>query len=249
MRRYFARIQNCGYKLIVNNWVITIGCRKQACPICGGINHSIHRSRIRATERRISNMPLIATRHIVFTVPDYLREYFLSKASLRSLLGIAKRNTEKYFGVLVRVRNQAKGNIHYRLDKPVLASLELFGERGIYNPHVNVVIFEETPSSLRISRDKLAAIKKSYQRALSSLLKQRIDVVDVRYRYHTTPKTVDKGVWYATKPINPKVFQRIQDRELLLLLTARLKRFRFIRFWGQLSNNRYQLQSTERRAA
>jgi len=178
-----------------------------------------------------------------------LGEYFFSKASLKGLIGIAKRNVEKNFGTFVRVINQSKGKKLYRLNKPVLASLELFGEGDAYNPHVHIVIFEETTDGLKISRDKLVSIKKSYQRALTGFVGQHIEEVDVYYEYHTKPNTVAKAVWYVTKPINPEIFQRIQDRELLLLLTARLKRFRFVRFWGLLSNGRHRTQFQERKAA
>ena len=252
---YAEKIENCGYKILVGNRVINTRCKKLACPRCGGQNHFIHRSRMNSVERRIEDMSINYSRQLVFTVPFDLRtEYFMTRDSLNRLFKIVKRNIEKYFGELVRVKDQKKGKYIYRLDKRVFATMHLFGDNPTYHPHINVVIFEEDASwnTLFIREDMLKAIRKSYQKALSSLLKKRIDEVVVHYQYKADSFSVKNGLWYVTQPFTPNLFQEIEiseDEELLYFLTVELKNFHFVRFWGNLANCKYRLYLNQRRAA
>jgi hypothetical protein len=252
---YLFRIKNCRSKIVVKDRLITIICKKLACPKCGGINHSIHKSRINAVERRIKDKTFNYARQLVFTVPFELRrENFMTRDSLNRLFNIVKRNIENYFGVLVKVKNKKKGKKVYRLDKHVMATLHLFGEDHTYHPHIHVMIFEETASwhSLQIDSDSLTAIKKSYQKALRSLLRKSIDEVVFHYQYTSEQEAVKRGIWYDTKSFQPDFFEAIkieEDYELMHLLTVELKQFHFVRYWGNLSNCKYKKQYEQREVA
>lgn len=252
---YLYRIKNCRSKIVVKDRLITSRCKKLVCPKCGGINHSIHKSRIKAVERRIEDKTFHYARQLVFTLPlELRREHFMTREGLNRLFDIVRRNIDKYFGVLVKVKNKEKGKNVYRLDKHVMATLHLFGEGHAYHPHINVMIFEETGSwhSLKINRDKLTAIKKSYQKALSSLLKKSINEVVVNYQYTSDQEAVKREIWYITKSFQPDFFDAIkfeEDFELMHLLTVELKQFHFVRFWGKLSNCKYKKQNEQRKAA
>ena len=252
---YLYRIKNCGTKILTGSGLISTKCKKQACPKCGGINHSIHTSRIKAVEKRIEDKTFNYSRQLVFTLPlELRREHFMTREGLNRLFDIVRRNIEKYFGVLVKVKNKEKGKNVYRLDKHVMATLHLFGESHTYHPHINVMIFEETGSwdSLRIDSAKLTAIRKSYQKALSSLLKKSINQAVFNYQYTTDQEAVKREIRYVTKSFQPDFFEAIkleEDFELMHLLTDELKQFHFVRFWGKLSNCKYKKQNEQRKAA
>jgi hypothetical protein len=252
---YLFRIKNCRSKIVVKDRIITSKCKKLACHKCGGINRSIHKSRIKAVERRIKDKTFNYARKLVFTLPHELtREHFMTREGLNRLFNIVKRNIEKYFGTFVRVKNKKKGKDVYRLDKHVMATLHLFGKSHTYHPHIHVMIFEETGSwhSLQIDSDGLTAIKKSYQKALSSLLRKSIDEVVFHYQYIIEQEAVKREIWYDTKSFQPDFFEAIkieEDFELMHLLTVELKQFHFVRYWGNLSNCKYKKQYEQREVA
>jgi hypothetical protein len=210
---YFNRIKKCGSKIVVGDRLISRRCKKLGCPRCGGKNHFLHKTRIKAVKRRIAGMRIHRARQLVFTLPFELRrEYFMSRDALNRFFNIVRRIIEKYFGVFIRVKNQKKGECLYRLDEHVVATLHLFGRESTYHPHIHVLIFEKSGSwsSLRIDDEKLSAIKKSYRKALGSLLKKKIDIADVKYVFDIDPYTVQQKIWYVTKPFPLAIFEEIQ---------------------------------------
>jgi hypothetical protein len=243
---YFNRIDRCGEQMNIRGNTFIHRCKKQACHECGGENHPIHRNRRKAVHRRTANMSIISGRSLIFTVPMELRrKYFMSREGLNRLLKIVNRVIKKYFGIEVGEKKKKKGVVKiYRLDKPAIATLELFGKDNTYNPHINVIIFEKYPSAsyLRISKTKLQQIKTSYKKALTGLLRQEIKEVVVHSKYVDNKFYTKKVIRYVTKPTKPETFEKLEeegDTELITLLIQELKGFQYIRYWGKLSNCRY----------
>jgi len=178
--KFPVRTRNNKYQLI------TMRCKKQYCPRCGGKNGYLHKVKIAHIEKKLSGIGISFIRYFVFTIPEYLRGRFLSKEMMNKLFGIVQRIIERELGVLIRERKTKKGvERKYHLQKRVLATLELFGDIKAFNPHVNVLIYEPVKSkcSLSLPEDLLKRIKNSYKRALAALLKERIETVDVHYEY------------------------------------------------------------------
>lgn len=132
-------------------------CGREWCPVCGqnwSASHQRRFSRWIDKGMRIKSMG-----YLVFTIPEYLRPQFRTKAALTRL---AKRvvGTLKNFGFERGLRRY-----HYFGDKTTK-----------YHPHLNVIVDGEflTPIAL-------AAIKREYARILDT------QKAVVYYRYVTTP--------------------------------------------------------------
>jgi len=212
-------------------------CRKIYCRKCGGTKGFLHRKRAQRVFRKLGDISNQFIRQFVFTIPKDLRQEFMSTNMLKRLLGIVKRLMKKEFGVLVKETRRKKSiKRKYRLTQKVLASIELFGKKLNFNPHVNVLIFEEKSpsSSMKITKGKLRRIKKSYKNALEHLLSRRIERVVIHYSYKTNLNGLENSIRYMIKPMPPEVI-KCPDPKTVRFVILGLKGFRSIRYWGDFT--------------
>ncbi len=248
MNIYFGQMDVCEESPFnITGRYLHYKCRKLMCHKCGGYNHSLHRKKYKLVKKRIDGLDIPYLRQIVFTIPEHLRKkHFLTKDGLNKLFGVVKRLIRREFGELVEERRTKNGiKKKYRLDKKVVAFLHLFGRTGSFNPHINVLIFENNlkGNSLKLSMEKIEGIKKSYHRALQASLNETLPELVVDYSYRIGKKNVRTSIWYMSTPLDPEIPENIItidfDIEMMDLMVLELRRFQHIRFWGQLSNSEY----------
>jgi hypothetical protein len=193
------KVDNCGkYKMPVTDrngkkQIITLYCEKPYCPRCGSKNGLLHNRKFNNIIAKLDNLENEFIRQFVFTLPNDLTSYFKSKRMLKKLIDIVKRVIEKEFGILKREKKTKRGiERKYRLQKKVIASIELSGEKGTFHPHVNILIFEKdiNRNKKMVPSEQLLRIKKSYKNAVEKLLSIRIGVIDVHYSYHTNQEKI-----------------------------------------------------------
>jgi hypothetical protein len=189
------RVKECGTKKFPvynkktkKTTIITLYCEKPYCPRCGKKHGLLHKRKSANIIGRLGDLKNTFIREFIFTLPHHLTPDFESKNMLNRFFDIVKRLIEKEFGILVSDRKTKKGiKRKYRLQKKVLATLELSGDKGTFHPHVNVLIFEENNRKNKkdIPPEQLERIKKSYKNALEKLLREKLEVVNVHYSYRT----------------------------------------------------------------
>jgi len=236
--------KNCGLNVIWfegetsgNEYVKKVDCRKQWCPICGGKNGKVHKSRMHSILSRV-NPNLFNIRQFVFTIPEILRPVFQDREKLSELFSMSKQVIEKYFG---SPDFDKKGHIKkYHLEKPVIAYLHAFGDQapGVFKPHINIHILEAKTEKLKLSDSILQSIKKSWLKKLKKY-EASLEVVDVQYSFITKKGKFLHKLKYMCRPWSKEDFDNIQDESLKRLMVLDLSGFQYLRYWGKLSNRTY----------
>lgn len=213
-----------------------IDCRKQWCPVCGGKNGVVHKSRKHSIFERV-DVEKYNLRQFVFTTPEKLWSYFMDKLHLSSLIRWAKQIIEKYFGEPVY---DARGHVKkYRLVKGAIEYLHAFGdELGVFKPHVNVHIFEEKSEKLKLDKGLLDMIKKEWLKKMRQV-EATIETVDVHYSFAVRIKKKMHALKYMSRPWSADDYNAVEDERLKSLLVLDLKGFQYMRFWGGMANSKY----------
>jgi hypothetical protein len=201
-----------------------IDCRKAWCPKCGGKGGKVHKARKKAIRDRI-DIDRLNLRYLVLTVPERFRHLFMSRKGLNGLTRAARRLTGMAFG--------EKTGAAY--------SWHLYGDKDPwkFNPHLNVVVPEEKSVKLKLSRADLDDIKTTWKRSLIGLGCVGIDAVDVFYEFRI--KAAHKGhlIKYVARPTwDAETLNHVDEAEQWFLVLG-LKGFRYVNFWGTLSNRLY----------
>lgn len=137
-----------------------IKCWRWICPECGSDGGRIHNKRVHRILGRLSAFlagVVFNLRQTVFTLPQEIRQYFMSVKDLTALCRIAERVHKKTVTKAQSIRY-----------------LHCFGEkdRGVFAPHVNIHAFETEDCRLKLTIDELKAIKAQYVKALKAYLLQ-----------------------------------------------------------------------------
>ena len=242
------------------NYIKRLHCLKWWCPTCGTHRSSsgrmipgeIQKNRRRAIfarmnggfeicnkrdfEQLIRTLNTITMIQYVFTVPSEHREIFKSKEGLNRLFGSAKRILAK--------EHPGTGQIAY---------MHVVGDESIdFHPHVNVHVM--IPGNVRVcpptgEKDlQLNRIKSSWARALrahgclgvkdgsvvvhKSFVAQKDSYKKKLHRIKYMSRTIDNS--YLDK------WKECGDYSMIEFTIKELRGFRYIRYWGELSNSRYQ---------
>lgn len=241
-----------------NKYIKRIHCNKWWCPTCGSWRDStgkIHVGHIQRERRKsiyarlnggfeildkndfsvlksiLDNITMV---QYVFTVPFEYRCRFDSKDGLNRLFGSVKRIMSKYYPGTAQI-----------------AYMHVTGDESIeFNPHVNVHIFIEgdvrvCPPKGKIDK-QLYQIKMSWARALRghgcAVDGNRVDIHKSFVAMKDTFKKKLHRIKYMTKTIDQGLLLqwRMYGRQDMIDLTVKKMRgFRYIRYWGELSNTKY----------
>lgn len=235
-----------------------INCGKWFCPVCGSKKENgkvkkgeIQRERIKSVITRLNRGVLPVTMEewrsfakrlkgmtmiqYVFTVPEKFSSLFMSKEMLNRLFSSARRIISKL--------HEDTGQIAY---------IHIFGDEGDkFHPHVNVHVFYE--GSVRVvpkeGEDKiLSEVKNRWAKALES---HGCDfegdyTVSVHKSFldgsRSTIGQMMHRIKYMCKPVDQCFFLKWKNEkkfDLLRFAICAMKGFRFIRYWGKLSNAEY----------
>jgi len=215
-------------------------CKKPTCIYCGAKDNFIHKKRQRAIHKRINTAKISKLRYFVFTLPLEVRSYFYTAKALNQFFKLVLRVIKQFFGVEISRRDSARGiEIKYSLQKECFATLHLHGDHdSLYHPHINVIIIEHYPDDerFRLFNRNLPALRESYRRGLEGIIGRRIEKVVINYRYICGEKECANCIKYVATPPDPTKFKLLFDN---CLHEDDFKNFRFIRFWGKLSNSEY----------
>lgn len=139
-----------------NFTIICKSCHSRFCNSCG-----VKYAKQMAT--KVTHMCLDVThRHIVFTIPDTLRNWFREDRTRLNILFVAARNTiclATNKKALRQIKKGKRKNTHYMLqnyrvknDFGMIATLHTFGRDLKWNPHIHALVAE---SIYDIKNDKI----------------------------------------------------------------------------------------------
>ena len=240
-----------------------IHCLKWWCPSCGTRTSSrgkmipgeIQKNRRKAVFARLNGgfeicdkkdfeqftrtLNTITMVQYVFTVPEGCRERFKSKEGLNRLFGSAKRIMAKEY--------PDTGQISY---------MHVTGDQSLeFHPHVNVQIM--IPGDVRVCPPEgvedlqLRRIKKSWARALRGHGCGIPEGVQDGQGVVVHKSFVSKNdnfkkklhrIKYMSKTIDQSYLDKWRDagrQDMIELAVKSLKGYRYIRYWGELSNSKY----------
>jgi len=219
------------------DYLKTIHCRKQWCPVCGGKGGVVHKSRINSILKRV-DVDKYNLRQLVLTLPDSIWSKMESRENLSLLFVYAKQLVEKFFGVPVFDK---KGHVkRYVLENGVISYLHLFGDEqhGILKPHINLHILENSNIKLKLDQAFINSIKKYWLKKLK-LFDETLAIADVHYKFRIQKAHKLHAIKYMTKPWSCEDFEAIKNDDLKKLLVVDMSGFRYLRFWGSVSNCSY----------
>lgn len=245
------------------NYIKRLHCLKWWCPTCGTrmsskgkmIPGEIQKNRRKAIFARLNGgyeicdkrdfeqfkqtLNTITLIQYVFTVPKDQRDIFKSKSGLNRLLGSAKR-------IMAREYPET-GQVAY---------MHVVGDESLeFHPHVNVQVF--VPGNIRVCPpagvvdSKLERIKKSWARALrghgcdiESGAAEGDGVVVYKnfVKQSDTYKKKLHRIKYMSKTIDQSYLEKWKEAgmtDMIEFTVKALKGFRYIRYWGELSNKNY----------
>jgi len=236
--RYFMSMANCNYYY---------KCKRLLCSNCGGKGNIINKKRYAHVMTKISQFDYDFVRQFVFTVPKTMRGIFWSREGLNIFFKAVNSVMKKEFGEVSRTREAKKGTEkYYNLSRPVIAILHIFAKDDSFNPHVNVLMFENgsETNKPRLPQEQLARIKETYKRALIRSTGMKIEEVAFHYRYKVSVKDIKNCIGYMTAPFAPdlcKSYDLLETFRVIDFIVQDLKGFSYIRYWGALSNNKFKM--------
>jgi len=160
-------------------------CQKLYCKKCGGRDNYIHNKRLHRFRDKYGYQKTHNIQRYIFTIPHELIETIKDRDNLNKLLRQINRIISTIHGdnTGIRRRERKTENV-FRLHKKTLVTVELLGNNGSFNPHINVLIFNEDNSNLTLPKDTLHDIKEKYKKALTRISGMKPDVVDVQYKFY-----------------------------------------------------------------
>lgn len=244
-------------------YIKRLHCLKWWCPTCGTRTSSrgkmipgeIQKNRRKAIYARLNGgfeicdkkdfeqftrtLNTVTMIQYIFTVPENCRERFKSIAGLNRLFGSAKRIMEREY--------PETGQVAY---------MHIVGDESLeFHPHVNVQIY--IPGNIRVCpKDgvldlQLERIKKSWARALRGhgcevIPGAKGDQGVVVYKNFVSKNDSFKKklhrIKYMSKTIDQSYLEKWKAagrQDMIELAVKSLKGFRYIRYWGELSNSKY----------
>lgn len=235
-----------------------LNCRKAWCPICGGKNGVIAKTRKKAIRDKFNYLEY-GIIQIIFTTPMEIRQNLQSRDKLNSFLRDAKQVTAKYYGDPSKTKRKSNGEVkEYSLgNELVIGYLHVFGDpdkKGVYregtagtfNPHANVQIFRKSdnlyvaPDILRCMKDdmKMRFRKYGYVPVDENGNEKEIDIHVSYLKQSAKDRKKNHRIKYMVKPPLHENFEKVKEEDNIRLeyfIKNEMKGFRYIRFWGGLS--------------
>jgi len=244
-----------------HQYIRRLSCCKWWCPECGSymrgrrlIKGEIQKERIKSVYARLNagyevhdkemlesllkTLSKVTVLQYVFTVPESERFRYMSKEGLNQLFCSAKKILTSTYA-----------------NAGMISTMHVVGDNSSkFHPHVNVLVFLQ--GDVRVmpregTQDMmLEKIKMRWARALMghgsqidlkakgfgvNVYKNFAKMHDVKRKLHM--------IKYITKPIDQKYMEKWineEDHRMIAFTVRKLKGFRYVRYWGMLSNNRFE---------
>lgn len=153
---------NCGKYHITGNT-----CKSRFCPSCA---HKYRDARALAMSKKCIDSDY---RHIVFTIPEELRIYFLLN---RKLLDLLFKAVNQVFTFILTNKHKKRYKDGYR--NGFMCALHTFGRDLKWNPHIHClmseVLINKSGHSIKYSFFNYASLRKSFMKCLLDLLYNEI---------------------------------------------------------------------------
>jgi len=249
-------VMSCGSKWISaeckgnseHRYYIELNCRKEYCPRCGLKDSKVHKERVKNVMNRLNHIERFST--LTITVPKEFSELFLERSKLDSFYKAGMR-------VAKEIGEGGFARIHFFGDKKE-TWLEL-------HPHLNLLIVDGG----YLEYEKLGDIKRSVGRSFRAIIGQDVPV-NLHYQFYRKQGDVwldSKGNKCKGNILRHKVryitratvgYERMKEWEfglkssLLELLEGDKeshKRIHLMRWFGNMSNNKYKKTIAEKLGA
>lgn len=176
-------------------------CKSRFCPSCG---NKYVRKRTEAILQKCYNCK---HRHIVFTISDFLWDFFRKDRKLLDLLFQAVSKTIlSWFKDKYKSQNYIPG---------IIAVLHTYGRDMKWNPHIHTIVTEGAMGNSNIFKkfDYISydALRKRFQKILLDLLEKKINKSSFKILKNFIYKKSNKGFYvYAEKKNNQSTFNMIE---------------------------------------
>lgn len=214
-----------------------LGCDFYCCPECGNTYLNFHtcksrfcascgvkyaKDRVIEIQKKVFDCP---HRHIVFTIPKELREYFKKDKSLLNILFIGASDVINYFFNGRRESKRVDKSKSYTITPGFISVLHTFGRDLKWNPHIHMLISEggidsRTSSFKNVNYFNYNLLRKSWQKIildaltsklgksfypLRNMLYNKLDngfyVYAPREQFDDTKKGIEYVVRYTGRPV------------------------------------------------
>lgn len=176
-------------------------CKSRLCPSCG---NKYVRKRTEAILQKCYNCKY---RHIVFTISDFLWDFFRKDRKLLDLLFQAVSKTIlSWFKDKYKSQNYIPG---------IIAVLHTYGRDMKWNPHIHTIVTEGAMGNSNIFKkfDYISydALRKRFQKILLDLLEKKINKSSFKILKNFIYKKSNKGFYvYAEKKNNQSTLNMIE---------------------------------------
>ena len=176
-------------------------CKSRFCPSCG---NKYVRKRTEAILQKCYNCK---HRHIVFTISDFLWDFFRKDRKLLDLLFQAVSKTIlSWFKDKYKFQNYIPG---------IIAVLHTYGRDMKWNPHIHTIVTEGAMGNSNIFKkfDYISydALRKRFQKILLDLLEKKINKFSFKILKNFIYKKSNKGFYvYAEKKNNQSTLNMIE---------------------------------------
>ena len=176
-------------------------CKSRFCPSCG---NKYVRKRTEAILQKCYNCKY---RHIVFTISDFLWDFFRKDRKLLDLLFQAVSKTIlSWFKDKYKSQNYIPG---------IIAVLHTYGRDMKWNPHIHTIVTEGAMGNSNIFKkfDYISydALRKRFQKILLDLLEKKINKSSFKILKNFIYKKSNKGFYvYAEKKNNQSTLNMIE---------------------------------------
>lgn len=176
-------------------------CKSRFCPSCG---NKYVRKRTEAILQKCYNCK---HRHIVFTISDFLWDFFRKDRKLLDLLFQAVSKTIlSWFKDKYKSQNYIPG---------IIAVLHTYGRDMKWNPHIHTIVTEGAMGNLNVFKKfdfiSYDALRKRFQKILLDLLEKKISNSNFKILKNFIYKKSDKGFYvYAEKKSNQSTLNMIE---------------------------------------
>lgn len=177
------------------------------CPNCGKENFCFHTCKSRLcsscgnkynTERQtsiFSKLFKFKHRHVVWTIPEELRNYFREDRQRLSLLFKASQIViESWFHDKYKKKN---------ITPAFISVLHTYGRSIIWNPHIHMILLEggiNKDSFVPVNFFSYAAFRKRFMKVLLDLLDKEINTVEFKNLKRTLYKNLKDGFYVYSPP-------------------------------------------------
>lgn len=247
------KVELCG-KSFIRNYVCSCGasskykvgdriyqkiyCGRFFCPVCGRKGGKIQvkrKKRMREILSRKFKLSEMAFQSFVLTVPESVRNCFMSRSRMNELIKMSRELMEKFF----------PGKYFYVVLHP-------FGDKepGVFKPHVNAVLVRDRKEVLKISSDMLAEIKDDYAKGLAAIAGVEVSTANIHYSFKKDNKAVNHLIKYLCRPVPGYDDLMSMSMFLKKLFVVEMKGFQFIRYsknWGKVAGESAEIVSEWKR--